>query len=133
MLPRANESRAAAADMKWLAPFVSIAFVLVGCERGSSSEAGPMDEGVAKVAVFADGRITLNGNSASIEEVRATFAELAADKGVVWYYREAADAEPHPTAMLVIQAIVEARLPVSMSTKPDFSDVVSAAGSSRAR
>jgi hypothetical protein len=30
--------------------------------------------------------------------------------------------------MQVIEAIVEARLPVSMSTKPDFSDVVPADG-----
>ncbi len=92
-----------------------------------------MVERVAKVGVSADGRITLNGNPASIEDVRTAFAELARDDGVVWYYREAADAEPHPTAMLVVQAIVEARLPVSMSTSPDFSNVVGPDGSARAR
>jgi hypothetical protein len=92
-----------------------------------------MTENVARVRVSADGRIILNGNDASLEDVREAFAGLAKDGGVVWYYREAADAKPHPNAMLVVEAIVEARLPVSLSTKADFSDVVSADGSTRPR
>jgi hypothetical protein len=90
-------------------------------------------ERVAKVAVSADGRVELDGSVASLEELRAAFAELSRADGVVWYYREAADAEPHPLAMEVVQAIIDARLPVSMSTKPDFSDVVLPDGSRRAR
>jgi hypothetical protein len=121
--------------MRWLIAGAWIALLtVVGCERDPSSGANQVVEHVAKVGVSADGRITLNGNPASMEEVRAAFAELSrVDNGVVWYYREAADAEPHPTAMLIIQAIVEARLPVSMSTSPDFSNVVGPDGSTRAR
>jgi hypothetical protein len=92
------------------------------------------DANVAKVAVSRAGVITLNGREATINEVRDALAKLAASKGVVWYYREAADEEePHPNAMLVISAIVEARLPVSLSTKPDFSNVVLPDGSIRPR
>ena len=88
---------------------------------------------IARVAVYEDGRIELNGAKASVADVREAFAELAKRKGVVWYSREAADKEPHPNAMLVVQAVVEARLPVSMSTTPDFSDVVGPDGSIKPR
>jgi hypothetical protein len=48
----------------------------------------------------------------------------AARSGVVWYYRENPHAEPHPNADIVVQTIIRHRLPVSMSTKPDFSDAL---------
>jgi hypothetical protein len=88
---------------------------------------------VARVGAYQDGRITLDGRDVPIEHVRAAFVKLSRNKGVVWYYREAADAEPHPHAMQVIEAIVEAGLAVSMSTKPDFLDVVLADGTTKPR
>ena len=110
-----------------------IACVLSACTNEAPSEVVSMPENVARVGVSADGRISLNGKDASLQDVQEAFADLAKDGGVVWYYREAADAEPHPNAMLVVQAVVEARLPISMSTKPDFSDVVSPDGSAKPR
>jgi len=92
-----------------------------------------MDPNVAKVSVFADGRITLNGRSITLAELHSAFAALAKAHGIVWYYREAASTEPHADAMLVIQEIVTARLPVSMSTKPDYSDVVRSDGTTAPR
>jgi major membrane immunogen (membrane-anchored lipoprotein) len=116
--------------MKYL---VLIAAVLLGaCSDKNASEAA-MAAHVTKVAVYQDGRIALDGSDATLEDLRTAFAQLSERKGVVWYYREAANTEPHPNAMLVVQAIVEARLPVSMSTKPDFSDVVLPDGSTKAR
>jgi hypothetical protein len=91
------------------------------------------DANVAQVGAYKDGRITLNGRDVSIEEIRGAFAELSRNNGAVWYYREAADSEPHPNAMLVVEAIVNAQLPVSMSTKSDFSDVVLPDGTVRPR
>lgn len=115
-------------------PLLVVAMVvLAACSGRSSDELPSVKQNVAKVAVSLDGRITLDGREAAIDEVRAAFAELAGRKGVVWYYREAANAEPHPNAMLVVQAIVEAQLPLSMSTKPDFSDVVMPDGSTKPR
>jgi hypothetical protein len=83
-----------------------------------------MSTNVAKVAVYADGRIALDGREIQIEELRSQFMKLSKDKGAVWYYREASSAYPPPVATLVIQAIIDARLPVSMSSLPDFSNVV---------
>ena len=88
---------------------------------------------MAKVSVYADGRIILDGHDVQITELRSRFAKLSRDKGAVWYFREAPSSEPPPNATLVIQAIIEAQLPVSMSSKPDFSNVVLPDGTVRPR
>jgi hypothetical protein len=56
-------------------------------------------------------------------------SSLAVSKGVVGYYREMAEAaEPPETSLQVIELVIKHRLPISMSTKADFSDVVDADG-----
>jgi hypothetical protein len=80
---------------------------------------------VMKVAVMKSGEIFADGSRLDLARLKAAFTKLAAERGSVIYYREdPSAADPHPNAMAVIQAIVEARLPVSLSTKPDFSTVV---------
>lgn len=79
---------------------------------------------VAKVRVFADGSFELNGRKTSAAALDEALKAHAARSGVVWYYRENPLAEPHPNADIVVQAIIRHRLPVSMSTQPDFSDYV---------
>lgn len=125
----------------WLARLANVrnlivlftALTVAACSP-DSSETPPVDAtNVAKVGAYRDGRLTLNGSAASIEQIRESFAGLSRNNGEVWYYRESADTEPHPNAMLVVEAIIGARLPVSMSTKPDFSDVVSPDGTTRPR
>jgi hypothetical protein len=113
--------------------FVLMVAVIVGisCSTHGSNGSTKMDDPVAKVGVYQDGRIILNGRNANIDEVRAAFAKLVERHGVVWYYREAAASEPHPNAMLVIQAVVTDKLPISMSTQPDFSDVMLPDGTTR--
>jgi hypothetical protein len=64
------------------------------------------------------------------EQLAAKFAELKQAGGVVWYHRENAAGEPHPNAMKVIQLVVENKLPVKLSAKPDFSDAVDDKGAS---
>ena len=108
--------------------------VLAVWSGASAEEPKSVDANVAKIVVSRAGEITLNGQDTTINEVRASLAKLAESKGVVWYYREGAEEEePHPNAMLVIRAIVDAKLPVSLSTKPDFSDVVLPDGTTRPR
>lgn len=79
---------------------------------------------VLKVAVLADGHITVNGAPATIESVRDSLKKLSQQKGVVWYYRETAQSEPPPEAKQVIQAVIDARLPIRMSSRPDYSDAI---------
>jgi len=49
---------------------------------------------------------------------------LAEQKGVVYYYREVAQGEPPPQATEVIKAIIGARLPVRLSSRPDYSNAI---------
>jgi hypothetical protein len=80
---------------------------------------------VAKIKVKRDGTIVLNDETVTLEQVKSSLSKLSQFAGAaVWYYREDPGGEPHPNAMLVLQAVVDAKLPVKLSTKPDFSDSV---------
>src|SRR5512140_1082754 len=78
-------------------------FQLLGCNRQHKSV--DANTPVLKIAVAADGGITLDGQSAAIESVRGSLKQLAQQKGVVWYYREAAQSVPPPQAAEVIKAV----------------------------
>jgi hypothetical protein len=82
------------------------------------------EQPIAKVRVYRNGKTTLNGREVTMEEMRNGFSDLKKKNGVVWYFREAAEQEPHPNATLVVKEIIDAKLPVSMSNKEDFSTVV---------
>ncbi|MCA9038171.1 MAG: hypothetical protein KDA91_23765 [Planctomycetaceae bacterium] len=123
-----------------------VCIVLVGCgsentqtdgnESRSSSPSGSNDQNttpfddtnVAKVKVLADGTILLNDKQVVIDELKTAFAELKEKNGVVWYYREKGAGEPPPQAMSVMEAVVDAKLPIKLSSNPDFSDSVGPGG-----
>ncbi len=79
---------------------------------------------ITKVSVLADGRLLLNGLASNLAEIDVEFQRQSSEHGVVWYYRESTQAEPPPQAMEVMELVIKHSLPVSMSTQPDFSDVV---------
>jgi hypothetical protein len=76
---------------------------------------------ILRVAITASGEITADRRPTTLEALIPILRELAKNKGEVWYYREAPNAEPHPNAMKVLSAIVENNLPVRLSSKPDYS------------
>jgi biopolymer transport protein ExbD len=85
---------------------------------------------VLKVAITAGGQITADGRPTTVEALIPMLRELAKNKGEVWYYREAPEADPHPNAMKVLEAVVDQDLPIVLSTKPDYSDFVDDKGRS---
>ena len=97
-------------------------FHLAACSRQQT----PMNSNapILKIAVMADGRTTVDGKPATIESVRASLNRLAQQRGIVWYYREAGNSEPPAEATEVIQAVIENRLPIRMSSRPDYSDAI---------
>jgi len=99
---------------------VILLFAPVGVSLAQKKPAQP----VLKVAVMADGHITVNGKPAKMESLRESLKKLSQQKGVVWYYREAAKSEPPPEAQQVIQAVIDARLPIRLSSRPDYSDAI---------
>lgn len=88
---------------------------------------------IARVSALADGRLLLNGEVTSLAALSAALKKLKGANGVVWYYRENGQSEPTPQAMSAIKVIVEHSLPVSMSSKADFSDYIDEAGKSKPR
>jgi hypothetical protein len=78
---------------------------------------------ILKVAVLAGGELLLDGLPATLPAI-AQAMDLAPEGSVVWYYRENAAAEPHPVAMELMKLIISHRLPIRLSTVPDFSDSV---------
>jgi len=122
------------------AGFVLLAIALaVGCKPASDAGTGtgpatPPEGPIAKVRAYADGTVALDGHTISMDDLRESLAKHKSRKGVVWYYRENNKrGEPHPNALQALQIIVEARLPISMSDKEDFSTVISPDGQSRPR
>lgn len=77
---------------------------------------------VVKVSVLANGTVLLDGNPVTLEALAG--AMDAAPKGdtAVRYYRENAAGEAPTAATEVMKLVVARRLPIRLSTKPDFSD-----------
>jgi hypothetical protein len=79
---------------------------------------------VLKIAVFPDGRLTVDGVPSSIQSLRDSLHKVSEQHGVVWYYRESGQEEAPPVATDVIKEVIAARVPIRLSTKPDYSDSV---------
>lgn len=110
-------------------PWLAIAMAVMPFMAGTGAQ--PAE--VARVSVLSSGKILLNGCASDLSRIEAEFKRLKQVKGAVWYYRENAQAEPRPEAMAVIRLAIANQLPVSMSTKPDFSDHVDDQGHPRPR
>lgn len=88
---------------------------------------------VARVSALADGKLLLNGSLADLPVIEAEFQRIKKSQGAIWYYRENPQAEPPPQAMAVIKLVIQYGLPVSMSSKSDFSDYIDGNGRSLPR
>lgn len=101
---------------------VGLVVIGVGCDRGAEQRAEQAERRpaaqeateIAKVKVTRAGMIYLNGKLVALEELKREFARLKQASGAVWYYRENPQGEPPPQAMAVVEAIVEAQLPVRL-------------------
>lgn len=88
---------------------------------------------VARVTALASGKLLLNGSPAELATIEAEFQRIKKSQGEVWYYRENSQTEPPVQAMAVIKLVVQYGLPVSMSSKPDFTDYIDGDGRSQER
>jgi hypothetical protein len=79
---------------------------------------------ILKIAVMATGVITADGLPTSLESLRVSISSIAQRKGMVWYYREAAQTAAPPQSAEIVKLIIEHRVPVRFSTRPDYSDSV---------
>ncbi len=112
-----------------------VALCLTGCGRGDEqvSKQSFNTNIVLKISVLQSGKILANAGEVGMNDLDTRLSEIKSQNGVVWYYREGDQGEPPPAAMEVMKLIVKHRLPVSMSSKPDFSDTIDERGNSRPR
>jgi hypothetical protein len=75
-----------------------------------------------KVSVLASGSLLLDGRQIALAELERAMDEGAKEGAVIWYYRENGEGEPPPVAMQVLQIVTRNKMPIRMSSKPDFSD-----------
>ncbi len=128
-----------------LITFVCLACLLIGgCDDGSTTPAvvpeaeeptkgeTAMAPGI-RIKVLADGSLLADDQPVTITHLDQRFADLARGGGVVWYYREAGESDPPPVAMEVMELVVKHQLPITMSSRPDFSDAIDDQGRSRPR
>jgi hypothetical protein len=90
----------------------------------TSPPAPPTDAPSMKIWIFKTGSVEVDGKLVEVESVGPMLAELAQRKGEVFYGRDAAEEDPHPNGMKVLQMVIGTGLPVRMGTKRDFSDAV---------
>jgi hypothetical protein len=86
-----------------------------------------------KISVLAKGALLLDGHPGTFEQLDSALARVKEAKGQVWYYRETAGGQPPAESLQVFQRIMALKLPVSLSSKPDFSDWVDTKGVSHPR
>ena len=114
--------------MRAVIVILGIAFLvlLVGCRaRVAQDEISDYNqEAVLKVSVFQSGTVLVNGRPATLAALDATLTELDNANGVVWYYRENMTDRASAKAMQAFHTIMAHNRPISMSSKPDFSDVI---------
>ncbi len=120
--------------MKWVSLFCLLAGVcLTGC--GEGQEKAPTQalntNVVLRLSVLQSGKLFADNAEVRLDVLDTRLSEIKSQNGVVWYYREGGQVEPPPVAMEVMKLIVKHRVPVSMSSKADFSDIIDGHGSSR--
>ena len=86
-----------------------------------------------RIKVFVDGSIVADDQPVSLLQLDQRLSDLAKSQGLVLYHREAADTKAHPNASEVVKLIIKHRLPVSLSSNPDFSDWIDDRGVPRPR
>jgi hypothetical protein len=106
-----------------------------GCgQREEKAPVHPFNADVIlKVSVLQSGKLLADGSEIPLNGLDARLAQVKSQNGVVWYYREGGQGDPPPVAMEVMKLVVKHSLPVSMSSKPDFSDTIDEQGNSRPR
>lgn len=110
------------------------ALILIGCSQQRDPEDGSKNSKPhLKISVLQTGRILMDGHESTIDQVEQGLVKLKSKGGSVWYYREAGQQEPPPEAMEVIKLVADHELPITLSSKSDFSDYIDENGQSHSR
>jgi len=107
-------------EMNWLIPRWETKWI----HQGRQSVALSPNATILKIAVMADGRITVDGSPTTINSLRVSLKRLADQKGAVWYYREAGQGAAPSESAEIMKEVIENHLPIKLSSRPDYSDAI---------
>jgi hypothetical protein len=88
---------------------------------------------IIRISVSNTGRILLDGREVNMCDLRGALEKAQERRETVWFYRQSGGGQPPAEAVEVFQLIVAHQVPVSLSTKPDFSDYLDDRGVSQPR
>ena len=112
---------------------LAVALAAAACSKGAATNC----PGVIYVSVLADGSVRVNGGPVALDDLANALAQQKRNAKVVFYYREAGAGEPNgaqaKAVATAMTSIMSLGMPVSLSSKPDFSDSIDADGRSRPR
>jgi hypothetical protein len=77
---------------------------------------------ILKVQALRSGQITVDGKPSTLLDLKSRLAKIKSQNGVVYYYRDDPKRDPTPEQWAAFVAVADARVPVKMVTKADFSD-----------
>jgi hypothetical protein len=90
-------------------------------------------DAVLKVSLLTSGTLFADGTEITLAELDGRLATIHRQNGIVWYFRENMEGEAPAIVTEVLSLIVKHKLPISLSTKPDFSDAIWEDGVARPR
>ena len=111
--------------------FLLSLLLVVSCSKKPSMN--DFENNAINISVSKTGDISINDQKVTIAQAEELLADLSKKKGNVRYYREAGTEEPPPQAMQIISIVAKYRLPITLSSKPDFSDYIGPDGLSHPR
>lgn len=74
----------------------------------------------ARVYLTSSGVVTLNGREIDVPKFKAALDALKPAPTVICYSRQAGKDEPHPSMVLVLDAIIATRIPIGFFTDATF-------------
>ncbi|MFY9511609.1 MAG: hypothetical protein WAQ05_11625 [Rubrivivax sp.] len=88
---------------------------------------------VLQLSALSNGVLIVDGSLTTLRSLDGMLVKLKEAQGIVWYYRENANEDPHPQATEAIRLIAAHGLPISFSSRPDFSDYIDDDGRAKPR
>lgn len=88
---------------------------------------------ILRLAALSNGILIADGSLTTLTALDGILAKLKDEHGLVWYYREDPDKDPAPQAVEALKLVMKYELPVSLSSRPDYSDFIDPDGVSRPR
>jgi len=77
-----------------------------------------------RISILTTNKVLLDGKPVKPAQLINALSWAQERNGEIWYFRENAAEKAPPVAEKVIRLLLESRLPISLSTKPDFSDYI---------